>query len=176
MTSIRKWLQLSAHLRAASAALVLAGGLTFHSAAAQTPSADEKRALAMKITEISFDTVSPYKLAANFIDVYSRNFATKPDEYQRTLPLIIPIAMEEFDKIMKYTAEQTSRFYEDNFDIDELRQIKEFASSAVGLKQVRLGSEFTTRLIFTIQERIKQQTPAIEFRIKEELRKRGFKL
>ncbi|MGX1787194.1 DUF2059 domain-containing protein [Bosea sp. NPDC055332] len=78
--------------------------------------------------------------------------------------------------MMGDTVKIVSRFYEERFEIEELKQLRTFILSPVGKKQARLGSEFSARFTVTLQQSMAARAPAIEAKIKAELGKRGYKL
>lgn len=158
------------------AAVFLAFGSRADVARAQQPSPDnEKRTLAIEITQANLEAIDIDKLSAAALDQSWRNSGNKSSEARQVILSLAPLIREEIESMKSDLVNITSRFYEENFDVEELKQMRAFSVSPVGRKHAQLGGEFTARLTVTLQQTMAARRPAIEARVKAELEKRGYK-
>lgn len=157
-------------------ALALLACLLCPPARAQSPESAEKRALAIEITEISTQSVDIDQLIAAILDQVARNAPNATPEVRQMILSLGPLMRSELEPMMKDVLHLAARFYEERFEVDELRVIRDFTASPVGRKQSRLGAEFAGRFSATLQQTMGERMPALVAKIKEELSKRGHKL
>ena len=143
---------------------------------ARTAPAEDKRTLAIEITQAAISAVDLGLLSTAVLDQFARQSPDQSPEFRTHLLSLAPLIGGEIETMMDDIVRLVARFYEDRFDLDELKQIRAFSTSPVGRKQSRLGAEFSGRFAVTMQQAMAQGGPALEARIKAELGKRGYKL
>lgn len=162
--------------RMSCSALALLACLISPSVRAQSSESGDKRALAIEIVDISAQSVDIDQLLAAVLDQVARNTPNATAEARQTILSLGPLMRSELEPMMKDVSRLAARFYEERFEVDELRLIRDFTASPAGRKQSRLGAEFAGRFSATLQQTMAQRMPALGAKIKEELTKRGHKL
>jgi hypothetical protein len=160
-------------LVAVAAVLVALGALI---QSAHTAPSEDKRTLAVEITQAAISAVDLGVLSSAVLDQFARQSPDQSPEFRTHLLSLAPVIGGEIETMMDDIVRLVARFYEDRFDLEELKQIRAFSTSAVGRKQSKLGAEFSGRFAVTMQQAMAQRGPALEARIKAELGKRGYKL